>query len=103
MAQVLKLPNVLTLEEAARYLRISKETAKRLAGQGTIPGRCLDGRWRFLKAALDDWLRGKERPDGRTALLQQHGAFADDETLPQMLEAIYKRRGRPMVEEGSSS
>ncbi len=44
MAQVLKLPNVLTLEEAARYLRISKETAKRLAGQGTIPGRCLDGR-----------------------------------------------------------
>ena len=84
MTRVLKLPDVLTLEEAARYLRISRETAKRLAGQGTIPGRCLDGRWRFLKAALDDWLRSKERPDGRTALLQQHGAFADPLGGPHM-------------------
>ena len=73
-------------------VRLPKETVKRQAGQGLLPGRVVEGRWRFLKAALTDWLR---RPDGRTALLQAAGAFADDETLPQLLASIYAARGRP--------
>src|SRR5947209_16394309 len=39
MKRVIKPPEVLTLGEAARYLRISQETLKRLAAKGMIPGR----------------------------------------------------------------
>jgi excisionase family DNA binding protein len=103
MKQRVKLPDVLTLEEAACYLRISKESLKRLASQGGIPGRRINRQWRFLKAGLDDWLQGERVPDGRMALLQQAGAFKDDETLPALRAAIYAARGRPEVEEGSTS
>jgi excisionase family DNA binding protein len=99
MNQVLNFPDVLTVDEAARYLRISKDALKRLAAQGKIPGRQIDRHWRFLKIALEDWLRGPGGRDGRTALLEQAGAFKDDETLPALRAAIYAARGRPEVPE----
>jgi excisionase family DNA binding protein len=102
MNRVLHFPDVLTVEDAARYLRISKDALRRLAAQGKIPGRQIDRQWRFLKAALDDWLRGVCSRDGRTALLEQAGAFRDDETLPALRAAIYAARGRPEVAEEPS-
>jgi excisionase family DNA binding protein len=84
---------VLTLAEAAKFLRVSQAKLRRLAEQRQVPARKLGDDWRFLKPALEDWLRGK--PDPRTALLQQVGAFADDETLPDLLKEIYRQRGRP--------
>jgi excisionase family DNA binding protein len=102
MNKLKTLPDVLTLEEAARYLRLPRETVKQQAAQGKLPGRFVDGKWRFLKAALNDWLRVQEVQDSWTALLEQAGAFKDDETLPEMLKAIYQARGRPEVEEGSN-
>jgi hypothetical protein len=33
-------------------------------------------------------------------LLQQAGSWKDDPYLDEMLEEIYRRRGRPMTEEG---
>jgi len=86
---------VLTLEEAAGYLRLPEEAIEREAAMGHIPARRIEDTWRFLKAALDDWLRGQ---DSRTVLLQQAGALADDETLDALLADVYARRGRPEVE-----
>lgn len=86
MSQVAHVPDVLTVEEAACYLQLPKKTVRRLAALGQLPARQIERRWRFLKAALDDWLRGQ---DGKTILLRQVGAFADDETLPQLRKAIY--------------
>jgi excisionase family DNA binding protein len=83
---------VLTLEEAAQFLRLPKETVRRYAAQGQVPGRRVGRYWRFLKAALEEWLR---RPDGRTALLRSAGAFADDETMDELRASIYASRGRP--------
>jgi len=51
------VPDVLTLEETANYLRLSEETIERQAVQGQIPGRRIEDTWRFLKAAIDDWLQ----------------------------------------------
>lgn len=48
--------SVLTAREAASYLRISKERLERLADEGEIPGIILDGRWRFPKPNLDEWM-----------------------------------------------
>lgn len=92
---LLNTPNVLTLEEVANYLRLPVETVIRQAAQGQIPGRRIEDTWRFLKAAIDDWLRSQ---DSRLRLLQQSGALADDETLPTLREEIYQARKRPKVE-----
>ena len=100
MNEVIKKREVLTLEEVARYLRLPKDTIVRQAAQGAIPGRQIEDTWRFLKAAIDDWLRSY---DSRTLLLQQAGALADDESLPSLRKKIYATRKRPEVSNGRRS
>lgn len=95
MSHALVLPEVLTLTEAAEYLRLSPETVQRQAEQGNIPGQLIEGSWRFLHAALEDWLRHQ---DSRVVLLQQFGALSDDENLDQLRASIYQARGRPEVD-----
>ena len=91
--------DVLTPDEAARFLRIKKTRLLELAQRGSVPARKIDEDWRFLRTALEDWLRGT--PSSRQIFMSQVGAFKDDETLMPMLEEIYKARGRPMVEDAS--
>jgi excisionase family DNA binding protein len=87
---------VLTLPEAARFLRVKKALLEKLVQDGTVPARKVGDDWRFSRTALQAWLSG--RPDYRKALMEQAGAFADDETLPELLKSIYDARGRPEVE-----
>ena len=101
MNKVVKTAPVMTLAEAAKYLRLPKETVERLAREGSIPGRQVEKDWRFLRDALDAWLR--PRKSSWQAMREQVGAFKDDETLPALRAAIYKARGRPEVEDGSES
>ncbi|MFK0735268.1 MAG: helix-turn-helix domain-containing protein [Gloeotrichia echinulata GP01] len=74
----ISIPDILTLEEASEYLRLPVETILRQALQGNIPGRKIEDHWRFLKVAIDDWLRSK---NSRYILLSQAGAFANDDSL----------------------
>ena len=78
-------PDVLTLAEAAQHLRVTEKDVEELATQGTIPGRCIKQQWRFLRAALDEWLRG---PDYKAALLRRAGAFADDPSLSMLRRSV---------------
>lgn len=48
---------VLTLAEAAAYLRVAEAAVEQLAVDEAIPARRVGGEWRFSKAALEDWLR----------------------------------------------
>jgi excisionase family DNA binding protein len=48
--------SVLTLREAATYLRLNPGALQDLADQGEIPGVFIDGKWRFPKASLDEWM-----------------------------------------------
>ena len=91
---------VLTLAEAARFLRVKKSALQKLVDEGRVPARKIGEEWRFFRGALETWLSGKS--DSRLAFLAQAGAFKDDETLMPMLEEIYKARGRPMVDDGAS-
>src|SRR5439155_3661862 len=100
MNEVIKKREVLTLEEVARYLRLPKDIIARQAAQGALPGRQIEDTWRFLKAAIDDWLRSH---DSRTLLLQQAGVLSDDESLPALREAIYAARNRPEVAAAQNS
>lgn len=90
------LPEVLTLSEAADYLRASPEDVLELAVQGDLPGRKIKQDWRFHRQALSEWLR---RPSPRERLLRHAGAAKDDPHLEEVLERIYRERGRSMTEE----
>lgn len=91
------IAEVLTLPEAATYLRISEADVIEMATHHGLPGRKIGDQWRFLKRGLANWL---VEPSGRDRLLQQAGALKDDPELEDMLKKIYKERGRSMTEDG---
>jgi excisionase family DNA binding protein len=47
---------MLTLREAAGYLRIHPSTLEKMAQEGEIPALTIEGRWRFPKSNVDEWL-----------------------------------------------
>ena len=87
---------VLTLPEAAAYLRFSEADVLRLVEEQNLLARRLANEWRFLKAAIPQWLRGD------TALLRANkeawaslaGKYKDDPDLLRICEEAYRRRGR---------
>jgi len=96
MSQVVETAEVLTLDEAAAFLRVSPDAVVRLIVQQALPGRQIEGQWRFLRAALTDWLRERS---GKAVLLSQAGTLAQDGSLPEVRATIYRDRGRPETEE----
>jgi len=96
-----QLGEVLTLSEAAVYLRVPEADIVRLTSSQGLPGRLIGNEWRFSKSALQDWLRTPPPRPSKEALLGCIGAWRDDPDLEEMLEEIYKRRGRPMTEKGA--
>ena len=51
---------VLTLAEAAAFLRVSESGLKADAAAGRVPGRVVAGEWRFVKPTLLAWLSQPE-------------------------------------------
>lgn len=51
---------VLTAEEAARYLRLHVKSVYRLVKKGKIPGQKVGGTWRFHADALERWLKNEK-------------------------------------------
>lgn len=47
---------MMTLREAATYLRVNPQSVEQMATRGEIPALLIDGRWRFPKSSLDEWL-----------------------------------------------
>jgi hypothetical protein len=120
------LPEVLTLAEAAAWLRVSEEVLHEAAVMGAVPGRMINVEWRFSSDQLRDWLKypkgnavnGELREKGmksnhssvirpgfseteaeRQSLLSVIGSMADDESWEPMVEEIYRERARHLVGE----
>src|SRR5688572_17361116 len=74
---------VLTLPEAAGFLRVSEADVLELVEKGDLPGRKIKQQWRFHKQALSDWLR---RPSPKQRLMRHAGAAKDDPYFDAMLE-----------------
>jgi excisionase family DNA binding protein len=100
MAQVTEhtteIRDILTLAEAAAYLRVSEPEIVDLMRKQGMPGRKVGSDWRFLKAAIQEWLR---LPEKENFWWKHFGALKDDPNLDEMLEQIYRDRGRPATEE----
>ncbi len=50
------MPELLTTDEAAAYLRLSARKLYELVAQGAVPCSKVTGRWLFPKTALDRWV-----------------------------------------------
>ncbi|MBN2467128.1 MAG: helix-turn-helix domain-containing protein [Deltaproteobacteria bacterium] len=54
-------PEILTIEEAAHFLRISKRSLYKLVKQGIIPGKRVLNKWRFDQQSLRRWIGEEEK------------------------------------------
>src|SRR5947207_665066 len=93
-------PEVLTLAEAAAYLRLSEADVIRLVQSQDLPGRFTGTEWRFLKPAIQAWLSQPPPRASKEAQAAVIGSWKDDPYLDEMLEDVYRARGRPMTEGG---
>jgi hypothetical protein len=96
---------VLTLAEAAAYLRLPEAEVADLVGSQGLPGRCIAGEWRFLMAAIRQWLATAPTTweTRKAAILELSGKYQDDPDLERIVEDAYRRRGRPITERGSAA
>jgi excisionase family DNA binding protein len=94
---------VLTLAEAAAYLRLPEDVVVRLVHQQDLPGRYAGTEWRFFKTAIQQWLSQPvtaKAPAKKDFWESQLGAFKDDPQLEEIVKEAHRRRGRPATKEG---
>lgn len=84
---------VLTLAEAAAYLRLSEADTVGLVHSQDLPGRYFGSEWRFLKAGLQDWLRTPARPSGKEAMLALVGAWKENPDLMRICSGFSSTKG----------
>lgn len=54
--------DVMTIDDAADYLRIKWKAAYRLAADSRLPGLRVKGTWRLRRADIGDWIERKASP-----------------------------------------
>jgi len=54
---------ILTAEEAGKYLKVSKPFVVKLAKDGKVPATKLGRSWRFTRASLDNWIKKRLNED----------------------------------------
>ncbi|MCL2129652.1 MAG: PTS sugar transporter subunit IIA [Treponema sp.] len=69
--------NILTIEEVARYLRVSERTVYEWAQKGEIPSGKIGTVWRFKKSELEQWVNDRLS----TSKLIPHGGNINLETI----------------------
>ena len=91
--------DVLTLAEAAKYLRVSEADVLTAIAEQNLPARQVGKDWRILQSAIQQWLvTPQTRRTGKGAFQALAGVWKDDPSVESMLAEIYRQRGRPMVE-----
>jgi excisionase family DNA binding protein len=51
---------ILTADQVADYLKLSRKSVYRLARAGVLPAKKIMNQWRFERTQLNDWIRQKE-------------------------------------------
>lgn len=76
------MDEILTLEEVAKYLRVSERTVYDWAQKGDIPGGKLGTAWRFKRSDLEAWVNA--RLEGKPAE-PQRASYQVDASLAEVL------------------
>lgn len=54
---------VMTIDDLAKYLKVSTSTLYKLCADGKVPGQKVGRHWRFRKEVIDNWLSEAHRVD----------------------------------------
>ena len=54
------MEDVLTIKEAAVYLRCHPRTLQKMAIRGEIPAKKIGSLWRFSRQRLQEWMLGEQ-------------------------------------------
>jgi excisionase family DNA binding protein len=47
---------IMTIDDLAAYLKLSKSTLYKLCAEGKVPGQKVGRHWRFHRAVIEKWL-----------------------------------------------
>jgi len=89
---------LMTLEEVADYLRVTKTTVYRLLRQGKIPANKVGRQWRFDKTSIDKWLRRSSVKTVANILVVD-----DEEQIRALFEETLGELGHKVVAVGDGS
>ncbi len=87
---------LLTVREAAQFLRLGEITVYRLAQRCKIPAVKVGGSWRFSRGLLEEWFQGGGSAGDRQILVVD-----DDPTLQRTLQRVLSLHGHPPALAGS--
>jgi len=59
------MPEVMTIDDLASYLQLSKSSLYKLAQAGKVPGQKIGKHWRFHKEVIDGWLKEQRAREQR--------------------------------------
>ncbi len=82
---------VMTLSEAAKFLRLPPKFIQEKVEIGEIPGQRIGRAWRFSRAVLEKWLRGRYT---QLTLLKDIDPSKNDNLSLPTVEKVYKKRRR---------
>jgi putative molybdopterin biosynthesis protein len=97
---------LLTVAEAARYLRLNPRSVYLLAQRGAIPASRVTGKWLFPVQLLDEWLEASARQRTGTARGRERAALpsgslflagSDDPALELLPDALHGEAARPLL------
>jgi excisionase family DNA binding protein len=94
------MPEVLTLSEAAAYLRLPEAEVLRLTHEQGLPAQQAGSEWRFLLAAIREWLsRGQLATSNKEAWMKLAGVWRDDPFFEEFLREVNKGRNLPKADD----
>ncbi|MGQ0794363.1 MAG: response regulator [Deltaproteobacteria bacterium] len=85
------MEELMTLEEAAEYLKIAKPTLYRLLEEGKIPAFKVGNQWRFTKELINQWL-WNQIPKGKRVLVVD-----DEEIICDLIKEVLSIDGHQCV------
>jgi len=92
------MAELMTLEEVADYLRVTKTTVYRLLRQGKIPANKVGRQWRFDKTLIDEWLHRSSVKTVANILVVD-----DEEPIRALFEETLGELGHKVVAVGDGS
>ena len=89
---------LMTVEEIADYLRVTKKTIYRLLKQSKIPATKVGNQWRFDKSSIDDWLqRSSVGADANILVID------DEEVIRALFKQTLEELGHSVIAVETSS
>jgi excisionase family DNA binding protein len=92
------MAELMTVEEVADYLRVTKKTIYRLLEGNKMPATKVGRQWRFDKTSIDEWLhRGSVKTVANILVVD------DEETIRALFEETLGELGHKVVAVGNGS